>query len=100
MARRSEEAHERLLEEIAAEKAAALRRIAAMLEQRLGELEGLRRALDTGGGERAALVERFNAAREVARLYRWYLEVQREVIGLRGHELLDEFYRVPAPIRD
>ena len=27
--------------------------------------------------------------------YRWYLEVQREALGIRRHEALDEFYKVP-----
>jgi hypothetical protein len=27
--------------------------------------------------------------------YRWYLEVQREAIGLRQHQHLDEFYPIP-----
>ncbi len=101
MTSRTEEAHERLLEEIAAEKAAALQRIARRLEELLAELAAVRVALDAGAAEgRAALVARFSAAREQARLYRWFLEVQREAIGLLRHESLDEFYRVPAPIRD
>jgi hypothetical protein len=28
--------------------------------------------------------------------YRWYLEVQREALGMRRHDVLDEFYEVPA----
>ena len=27
--------------------------------------------------------------------YRWYLEVQREALGLRHHRMLDEFYAIP-----
>lgn len=97
---RSEEAHQRLLAEIAAEKAAALRRIARGLEACLDELRALLDAIEGGAGARAALVARFNQVRKDARLRRWYLEVQREAVGLRRHELLDEFYSVPAPIRD
>jgi hypothetical protein len=100
VAQRSEEAHQRLLEEIAAEKAAVLRRVASGLEARLEELRRLLGAIGAGTGDRAALVERFNEARNDARLRRWYLEVQRKAIGLRRHELLDELYSVPAPIRD
>ena len=100
MTKRSE-AHERLLDEIAEEKAAALHRIASRLEGLLAELASLREELEVGPGERrAALLSRFNAAQERARLYRWFLEVQREAIGLLRHEGLDDFYRVPAPIRD
>lgn len=100
MAGCTEEAHERLLAEITAEKAAALRRIAGRLEELLAELDLLRMALEARSDERAPLVGRFNAAREQARLYRWFLEVQREALGLLRHEDLDAFYRVPAPIRD
>jgi hypothetical protein len=98
---RADTAHERLLDEIAEEKAAALRRIAGRLEQLLAELAAVQAALDVAPtDDRAALVSQFNAAREQARLYRWFLEVQREAMGLLRHESLDEFYSVPAPIRD
>jgi len=30
--------------------------------------------------------------------YRWYLEVQREAMGLRHHHRLDEFYRIPPDL--
>jgi hypothetical protein len=30
--------------------------------------------------------------------YRWYLEVQREALGLHPDHRLDEFYRIPEPI--
>jgi hypothetical protein len=33
--------------------------------------------------------------RREALRYRWYLEVQRESVGLRHHHCLDEFYRIP-----
>jgi hypothetical protein len=100
MGRDAQGAYDRLLEEIASEKAAALRRIAASLEETLVALRLLKAEIDAGMGERAAKVAAFNAKREDARLYRWYLVVQREAIGLRRHEALDEFYSVPAPIRD
>ena len=37
--------------------------------------------------------------RAQARLYRWYLEVQRESLGLFNHRDLDVFYPLPAPLR-
>ena len=96
-----EDAHARLLEEIADAKVAALRRIAGRLDELLEELASLQAGLDAAPPEaRERLVNRFNEAREQARLQRWFLEVQREAIGLLRHESLDEFYRVPAPIRD
>jgi hypothetical protein len=98
---RHEDAHARLLEEIADAKVAALRRIAGRLDELLEELASLRAGLDAAPPEtRERLVNRFNETREQARLQRWFLEVQREAIGLLRHENLDEFYRVPAPIRD
>jgi hypothetical protein len=98
---RVEDAHARLLEEIADAKAAALRRIAARLDELLCELASVQATLDVAPREaRKRLVGRFNDAREQARLQRWFLEVQREAIGLLRHESLDDFYRVPAPIRD
>ena len=42
--------------------------------------------------------ERAAALRRSAVKYRWYLEVQREALGLRGDHRLDEFYRIPAPL--
>lgn len=33
-------------------------------------------------------------------VYRWYLEVQREALGLRRHHVLDELYPIPEPIRE
>ncbi|HET7295263.1 MAG TPA: hypothetical protein VFM88_22785 [Vicinamibacteria bacterium] len=97
---RTEEAYGRLLDEIASEKAAALRRIAGRLEAILAELDALREALAAAPAERLRLVVRFNEARDQARLHRWFLEVQREAVGLFRHDDLDAFYRVPAPIRD
>jgi hypothetical protein len=46
--------------------------------------------------ERAAALVRIS--RVLAVTYRWYLEVQREALGLRQHHRLDEFYPIPAPI--
>lgn len=100
MLQRSEDAHARLLAEIAAEKVAALRRISARLEELLAELDGLQTVINERRGERGPLVARFNGVREQARLFRWFLEVQREALGLLRHDGLDEFYKVPAPMRD
>jgi hypothetical protein len=62
----------------------------------LGALRALRDRL--AGPERAAQTRAYGALRERALLYRWYLEVQREALGLRGHDVLDEVYPRPTPI--
>jgi hypothetical protein len=102
VSRHQERTHERLLDEIAEAKVVALRRIAGRLEDLLADLASVRLELDAAprGEGRAALLSRFNAAREQARRHRWFLEVQREALGLLRHESLDVYYRVPAPMRD
>ncbi|HXB53656.1 MAG TPA: hypothetical protein VN461_02670 [Vicinamibacteria bacterium] len=88
-------------EELLRERAAALKRIAETLEELLSGLGALRALLDRlSGPERAAQARAYRALGEQARLYRWYLEVQREALGLRGHDVLDEIYPRPAPILD
>ena len=42
--------------------------------------------------------EDFSRARAEALRHRWYLEVQREALGIRNHRRLDEFYPMPAPL--
>jgi hypothetical protein len=85
--------------ELRAEKAAALARIAGMLEGLLAEL---RRRRESFGGlsseERAPAVEAYDALREQARLYRWYLVVQREALGLFRHDDVDRHYPLPEPL--
>lgn len=87
----------RIEEELVAERAAALRRIAERLEERIARLHELRRAMAAAGTGRAALLDAYRSAWQEARAYRWYLEVQREAVGLRRHEILDELYTVPGP---
>jgi hypothetical protein len=86
--------------EIRAEKAAALARIAGTLEGLLAELR--RRREDFGhlaSDERARAAEAYDTLREQARLYRWYLVVQREALGLFGHDDVDRHYPLPEPLR-
>lgn len=85
-------------EEIAQEKAAALKRIVETLEQLLGDLHALRaRIASTCPADRPRLEERYGAMRERVLEYRWYLRVQCEAIGIRRH---DEFEaRFPEPPR-
>jgi len=50
------------------------------------------------GPEREREVAAWRDLRARAVKYRWYLEVQREALGLRQHQLLDEFYRIPPEV--
>jgi len=86
--------------EITGERVAALRRIAETLEGLLGALEDLgRRAAELEGEPRLEALQAHASLRAQARLYRWYLEVQRESLGLFNHRDLDVFYPLPAPLR-
>ncbi len=90
---------ERTEAELRAEKAAALARIAGTLEGLLAELS--RRRESFGGlssEERPPAVEAYDALREQARLYRWYLVVQREALGLVRHDDVDRHYPPPEPL--
>jgi hypothetical protein len=78
--------HGHLLRELNDERAAALLRISKKLESLIEQLHG------------AQDVESFRAIRADALRYRWYLEVQREALGLRRHEQLDDFYPIPDAI--
>jgi hypothetical protein len=87
--------------EIVAEKAAALRRIAGTLEDLLADLEHRAVSLASLEGlERVRGVAAYNEVLQRAKLYRWYLEVQWEAVGLRRHDRLDELYPVPSPLQD
>ena len=83
-------------QELAEEKAAALKRIVETLELILGELEALRgRYLAACPADKRSILERYEALRDRAVEYRWYLRVQCEAIGIRRH---DEFEsRFPSP---
>jgi hypothetical protein len=93
--------HQSLLKELQEERAAALARISRRLERLLDQLQATREQLHTGDNDRRGDHDRARdlaAYRELhkeAVKYRWYLEVQREAIGLRQHQHLDEFYRIP-----
>jgi len=98
MGTRAAEGLGRIEEELREERVCALRRIAERLEELLVRLheEGAA-ARAAAGAERDARAAAYRAVRREARLHRWYLEVQREAMGLRSHERLDEFYPIPGP---
>ena len=88
--------HNQLLRELNEERAAALRRISGTLESLIRQLHASReRVRQVSGAERDREVAKLRDLRARALEYRWYLEVQREALGLRHHEVLDEFYKVP-----
>lgn len=107
-----EQPYEAVEAEIRKEKAEALGRAGERLEQILQELESVRRELlrlaamshsDPDGCPRVpAEVEEKIAMharlREQARRYRHYLVIQREALGLWGHDDVDQCYPVPAPL--
>lgn len=89
--------HQQLLNELKEEKAAALRRISNTLESLIGQLHASReRVRRAAGVERERELAAWRALLESAVKYRWYLEVQREAVGLRRHDVLDEFYHLPT----
>lgn len=96
-----QERHDSILRELQEERAAALVRIARTLE---AAIEGLRAAgirfASAEGVERDRERTAYRELRETALRYRWYLEVQREALGLRQHDRLDEFYAIPPSLDD
>jgi hypothetical protein len=97
--RESSEQHEAVVRQLNEERAAALTRISRTLESILEQLQAIRARIEhlSGGALSADAVE-YERLRARARQYRWYLEVQREALGLRHHGFLDCFYAVPGPL--
>jgi hypothetical protein len=99
MKREIAERHGRLELELMEERAAALRRIGKTLESLIEELRVLRSSIgDVHWSDRSPELTQYRELRRRAVRYRWYLEVQREALGLRPDYRLDEFYRIPSPI--
>jgi hypothetical protein len=97
--RRPADAQASLERELNEERVAALRRITGTLESLIAQLHASRDRLQhLQGAERRREVEAYRQLRREAVRYRWYLEVQREALGLRHHHYLDEFYRIPGRI--
>lgn len=92
-------AHEEVLRELNEERAAALMRISRTLESLIEQLHALAdRARTVDEPHRSREIAAYRELRQRALEYRWYLEVQREALGLRHHHRLDEFYAIPGPI--
>ena len=98
-ARDVHESHQHLLHELNEERVAALTRISRTLEALIAQLHECRdRVRALHGAERAAVIARYRELHARAVKYRWYLDVQREALGLRPHRSVDEFYTVPAAL--
>jgi hypothetical protein len=97
--RRTAEANDRIAWELNEERVAALRRISQTLETLIAELHATAdRVRANEGDDRGRAIALYRELRRRALQYRWFLEVQREAMGLRHHHRLDEFYRIPADI--
>ena len=97
--RRTAETHDRITRELNEERVAALRRISQTLESLISQLQHVRESVSTADDrERLRAVSAYRELRARAVQYRWYLEVQREAMGLRHHQRLDEFFRIPPDL--
>ncbi len=102
MRRETVEQFDRFTRELNEERASALLRISRTLESLITQLHESRTRLETepatDSTTRARELAAYEDLRRQALKYRWYLEVQREALGLYQHHRLDEFYPIPAPI--
>ncbi len=97
--RETAEGQGRIELELMEERAAALRRISQTLESLIEELSQLRARIgDVHWSNPSPDVAHYRELRRRAVRYRWYLEVQREALGLHPNHGLDEFYSIPAPL--
>lgn len=79
------------------ERVSALRRISGTLESLLVQLRASRERVHRAPElYRERELAAWRDLRAQAVKYRWYLEVQREALGMRRHDVLDEFYTVPS----
>lgn len=86
--------------EIAREKASGLGRTGQLLEEAIARLNALSRSVETlGTADREEAIAEYSTVRKRALELRWYLEVQREAMGLRRHTDLDQFFPIPGPLR-
>ena len=94
--RTANERYDSLLRELNEERAAALMRISNTLTSLIAKLhEARERFAHLRESDRPDAIREYQKLREQAQTYRWYLEVQREAIGFRRHEGLEQFYRIP-----
>jgi len=95
--RQSSERHDAILRQLNEERVAALTRIGRTLESTIEQLQSIRtRITCVSGNVASADANEFERLRARAIQYRWYLEVQREALGLRHHRILDELFEIPG----
>ena len=95
----SQQKHDSVTRELNEERAAALLRISRTLESLIAQVQTAGDALaGVTGADRPRAMTAYRELRQRALQYRWYLEVQREALGLRQHHRLDEFYKVPPDV--
>ena len=88
-------------QQLAEERVSALTRIGKRLESILASLDELAAEYRTRAGpSRDRVLDAYRHRHHEARRYRWYLEVQRESVGLRRHQVLDRIYPLPPPCPD
>jgi hypothetical protein len=99
MASRRDEQHDQLLKELNEERLASLMRISRTLESLIEQLrERSARIPSLPVAIRDRELAAYRDLRKQARTYRWYLEVQREALGIRQHRMLDEVYPIPGDL--
>jgi len=99
MGSRAADDHARLLKELNEERIAALTRISGTLESLIAQLQQVRERVSARHGlAQQHDIATYRELHERARKYRWYLEVQREALGMRHHRILDELYAIPEPL--
>ena len=96
------QAQETLEAEIVREMAAALGRAEDKVNAALLRLEVAGAALAGAADPDARRVwaREFNVRRDHALLARWELLIQRESVGLRRNDVLDELYPIPPRVRE
>jgi hypothetical protein len=83
--------------ELRAEMAASLGRIGRTLSALIAELNHIRQKSGSlSEPERSAKQNQYRSVHTRAKLYMWYLIVQREAIGVRNHASLMELYPIPG----
>jgi hypothetical protein len=92
---RTQQGHERLAEEIAREKAAALGRAGERLEAALEGVHALARQIEASADPGARLLAEYERAHARAREARLALVIQREAIGLRQHRVVEQQFPEP-----
>src|SRR4051812_24471069 len=99
VSRRTAETHERIKEEIAREKAAALGRAGERFEAALATLDAIAGAWRAASAarERERLTAEYEIAWRAADAARMALLIQREAVGLRDQRVVDQQF--PRPPR-